>query len=62
MANERAYIEHIILDWENEKNYRQKILNDPTASAKDKETARERVAYAEKCIAEAKADLAKMDN
>ena len=47
MASERDRIEHALLDWRNEKEYRLKVMNDPNAPEKEKEFSKRRVGEAE---------------
>ena len=50
MPNEALRKKNALLDWQNEKKYREKILKDPKASAKDKENAKKRIAEADAYI------------
>ena len=47
MPNDALRKKNALLDWQNEKKYRERILKDPTASAKDKEYAKKRIEEAD---------------
>ena len=45
--NEAIRKKHALMDWENEKEWQEKVMKDPKASAKEKEFAKKRIAEAD---------------